>query len=191
MPFLRSISERNTPTCVGKTRAFFWPKLKLKKHPHLRGEDKVRNTTNLTLLETPPPAWGRRRAAYRSDSRNRNTPTCVGKTGWPRSDWPQLGKHPHLRGEDALDKFALDKFAETPPPAWGRLLAKAPCKASERNTPTCVGKTPTFCGAGLILPLHLVFYIGGFSSTPNFSSTNCRPEISTMWRRVSPTPLIS
>ena len=34
--------RRNTPTCVGKTRAMQWVRCAWWKHPHVRGEDKLR-----------------------------------------------------------------------------------------------------------------------------------------------------
>ena len=49
----------NTPTCVGKTA---YPPLvccRGRKHPHVRGEDKMENIWLDRYPETPPRAWGR------------------------------------------------------------------------------------------------------------------------------------
>ena len=51
---------RNTPTCVGKTYNPSGTVELFRKHPHMRGEDRLR--------------------ASRGDVPRRNTPTCVGKT---------------------------------------------------------------------------------------------------------------
>ena len=70
----------NTPTCVGKTptgQRFFDGG---KKHPHVRGEDGYFERGRDVGAETPPRAWGRRRAYHAGYGISRNTPTCVGKT---------------------------------------------------------------------------------------------------------------
>ena len=50
-----------------------------------------------------------------------NTPTCVGKTQATLLLVSIPWKHPHLRGEDMWMRAYAALFAETPPPAWGRL----------------------------------------------------------------------
>ena len=71
----------------------------------------------------------------------RNTPTCVGKTSFfshrMRTHW----KHPHVRGEDAFFLMPRIEKIETPPRAWGRQTITYYVSCSDRNTPTCVGKT--------------------------------------------------
>ena len=73
-------SARNTPTCVGKTAHDKTSSVKAQKHPHVRGEDFYNFFFMLSLIETPPRAWGRPCGYQRSRSHHRNTPTCVGKT---------------------------------------------------------------------------------------------------------------
>ncbi len=51
---------RNTPTCVGKTRADTSAPTSTRKHPHVRGEDGIINSYVTPDTETPPRAWGRR-----------------------------------------------------------------------------------------------------------------------------------
>ena len=49
----------NTPTCVGKTLT---PRHRVcvpQKHPHMRGEDSIKQFGEPRKLETPPHAWGR------------------------------------------------------------------------------------------------------------------------------------
>ena len=50
-------------------------------------------------------------------------------------------KHPHERGEDPAYPIRRACFSETPPRAWGRLLAQQLQRAVGGNTPTSVGKT--------------------------------------------------
>jgi len=50
-------------------------------------------------------------------------------------------KHPHERGEDWQTLRRLGIQWETPPRAWGRLLAAQRDAAGGGNTPTSVGKT--------------------------------------------------
>ena len=99
--------------------------------------------------ETPPRAWGRRRRRWRVDAGRGNTPTCVGKTVAMAETAMTTKKHPHVRGEDPAKRGKVAVSAETPPRAWGRLPIPATSSAPDRNTPTCVGKTPgTFSKLG-------------------------------------------
>ena len=52
--------DGNTPTCVGKTNVVNGVSQTMKKHPHVRGEDRA--------------------LGFPEDILPRNTPTCVGKT---------------------------------------------------------------------------------------------------------------
>ena len=70
----------NTPTCVGKTLENFRVYGRVRKHPHVRGEDAIVQDKNSQLLETPPRAWGRLAIIVCRAQIHRNTPTCVGKT---------------------------------------------------------------------------------------------------------------
>ncbi len=134
-------SPRNTPTCVGKTE--IEPDINHcnEKHPHVRGEDLVTQTSSTATLETPPRAWGRPKADSRPAFRCGNTPTCVGKTQVRAKDFMLQQKHPHVRGEDLRLLTPQVHHKETPPRAWGRLNVDTGTASVSRNTPTCVGKT--------------------------------------------------
>ena len=95
--FLR---DRTTPTCVGKTTFSQQGLAKVKKHPHVRGEDLIRHPLAYRNPETPPRAWGRPAILRARGHPARNTPTCVGKTERRRSGGEFRQKHPHVRGED-------------------------------------------------------------------------------------------
>ncbi len=116
---------RNTPTCVGKTAASRADFPAWQKHP--------------------PHAWGRPPPRSPASRRYRNTPTCVEKTGKTKNDPPLFRKHPHMRGEDIRTSDQPLRRRETPPHAWGRHSQKRFYFWFRRNTPTCVGKTPTSC----------------------------------------------
>ncbi len=111
----------NTPTGVGKTLISIHAKLRRKKHPHGRGEDRTSVDSIGFPVETPPRAWGR--PIHREDEGAGvgNTPTGVGKTLPGLFEFAPCQKHPHGRGED-VGIFAL---------IWSSL----------GNTPTGVGKT--------------------------------------------------
>ncbi len=117
---LLSSTRRNTPTCVGKTSAALIVRKKRKKHPHVRGEDVVLAKDGGHTAETPPRAWGRPSALDAFTDSNGNTPTCVGKTLPAASRHTSTRKHPHVRGEDALQTSEETNQGETPPRAWGR-----------------------------------------------------------------------
>ena len=112
----------NTPTCVGKTALACLLCTGRKKHPHVRGEDRIHREKRERQRETPPRAWGRQSLARLDAIRTRNTPTCVGKTGQKLRTSISTWKHPHVRGEDC---FSCGSHS-----------------SPRRNTPTCVGKTP-------------------------------------------------
>ena len=140
---------RNTPTCVGKTSPHPARQNLNKKHPPMRGEDQVILIQLIKKLETPPHAWGRPDEDGRIGKVPGNTPTCVGKTEDKKRAVHSPKKHPHMRGED-MPLVSLQRLPkETPPHAWGRLLAVDRALKCLRNTPTCVGKT-----TGLTLPLN-------------------------------------
>ena len=128
------LEQRNTPTCVGKTRCRSTMTSSPWKHPHVRGEDFTRINARPAIQETPPRAWGRRLVTGIWSISSRNTPTCVGKTWTGVSPAFAPWKHPHVRGEDfntALWKIGL-----------------------QGNTPTCVGKTKNFLLAVRVAQKH-------------------------------------
>ena len=115
--------------------------MQVQKHPHGRGEDRMRNPNILNMLETPPRAWGRLPLAKQARALLGNTPTGVGKTHPCTDQKMQMWKHPHGRGEDLFKRFPNDQAKETPPRAWGRHPAMNRVFTYHRNTPTGVGKT--------------------------------------------------
>ncbi len=75
----------------------------------------------------------------------RNTPTRVGKTHIEQQLTIYHQKHPHSRGEDERPTSSAEYGKETPPLAWGRLKLMLLMINPFGNTPTRVGKTPTYC----------------------------------------------
>ena len=137
--------SRNTPTCVGKTIQRRFNLARDGKHPHVRGEDLNWVSISAMASETPPRAWGRPVIAPLLDQQLGNTPTCVGKTWEVREVLHGGKKHPHVRGEDRDNTGDHLPHRETPPRAWGRPTDGNADTNEHRNTPTCVGKTPTYC----------------------------------------------
>ena len=132
---------RNIPTCVGKTSFETLGNLRLGKHPHLRGENAMAELDPEGMMETSPPAWGKLPLRPIDNLRDRNIPTCVGKTTsrpWSR---PLRRKHPHLRGENRRWSRYAVSVLETSPPAWGKRAGRACADQRHGNIPTCVGKT--------------------------------------------------
>ena len=114
----------NTPTGVGKTAPHPDCEGAGSQHPHVRGEDAFRFVRRKEHRETPPRAWGRLSVDYAYLFSEGNTPTGVGKTGDYRNMRGFLKKHPHGRGEDDDAQIFRKRFVETPPRAWGRLIAR-------------------------------------------------------------------
>ena len=137
------VYRRNTPTCMGKTFTLAILKFSSEKHPHVHGEDHPARHHQSMCLETPPRAWGRPNDFFGSVRYIGNTPTCMGKTS---RCWGVCGKgqkHPHVHGEDLFCAHRIASNQETPPRAWGRLLPLPTTESGTRNTPTCMGKTPS------------------------------------------------
>ena len=93
---------RNTPTCMGKTALRCVRGSTRWKHPHMHGEDSDFNESEISWMETPPHAWGRRCTVISICNRHGNTPTCMGKTYSYLCCITFPWKHPHMHGEDAI-----------------------------------------------------------------------------------------
>ncbi len=94
------------------------------------------------MQETPPCVWGRLALGAAASGAKGNTPTCVGKTRHAASLSSSVKKHPHVCGEDEILTIPKPTRQETPPRVWGRPFFNLPIATLNRNTPTCVGKTP-------------------------------------------------
>ncbi len=131
----------NTPTCVGKTQRLPSRPGRPWKHPHVRGEDGYFEPPPTPIPETPPRAWGRPHHPPQAKQTDGNTPTCVGKTYVGQIEAKLRKKHPHVRGEDTKTRAGCAGTKEAPPRAWGRHGPPVRPRETDRNTPTCVGKT--------------------------------------------------
>ena len=76
----RSIRDRNTPACAGKTGGVTDKRPRPWKHPRMRGEDPCPISAGHDRMETPPHARGRHQSAAAACARFGNTPACAGKT---------------------------------------------------------------------------------------------------------------
>ena len=112
-----------------------------RKHPHGRGEYGKIHPTQKPVLETPPRAWGIRRAWLRLWISTGNTPTGVGNTLSCLQSQQITGKHPHGRGEYRFPCASAVMTSETPPRAWGIQLLAFDGALDRGNTPTGVGNT--------------------------------------------------
>ena len=135
----------NTPTGVGKTAGTGRTRTARRKHPHGRGEDGTGLERIRPRTETPPRAWGRRKATIATEQADRNTPTGVGKTSPQHPLRCCRWKHPHGRGEDGDPRMSNLYRKETPPRAWGRRRMRLEGAHQHGNTPTGVGKTCYQC----------------------------------------------
>ena len=135
------VSDRNIPTCVGKTPGTPAHRRAATEHPHVRGENIARRLVAVARLGTSPRAWGKRGRRRRPDPRFRNIPTCVGKTNSSFSRRRRRAEHPHVRGENRVLFRPVASLIGTSPRAWGKLKQLRRRDYAHRNIPTCVGKT--------------------------------------------------
>ena len=115
------------------------------KHPHLCGENNYFNKGSLTTYETPPPVWGEHHCTTGCCHPERNTPTCVGRTGIGGGNATCARKHPHLCGENGTHRQDHCSRSETPPPVWGE-------RRSTCRLPAAHGKHPHLCGENTLPP---------------------------------------
>jgi len=100
LAWLRAITRRITPTCVGRTTRGTRTGRSSADHPHVRGEDVYTSDNGATVIGSPPRAWGGPGTSSRPVSSKWITPTCVGRTGTRRALASTPPDHPHVRGED-------------------------------------------------------------------------------------------
>ena len=116
-----------------------------KKHPHVRGEDPRRKRRDVSRVGNTPTCVGK--TPVLAPRRNCNSETPPRAWGRPRNaEFFNTGqqKHPHVRGEDSTNPSPRPAPLETPPRAWGRQGSRNGNPLSNRNTPTCVGKTDSY-----------------------------------------------
>ncbi len=140
--------NRDTPTCVGKSKRRFYRRKHGQGHPHVCGEEYLLKYEDQLQQGTPPRVWGRGFFNLLKCPLKRDTPTCVGK----RLLAPLLGLHhrghPHVCGEEVSPCQAWLGLEGTPPRVWGREKSPQSSCICIRDTPTCVGKR--------ILCVHLI-----------------------------------
>ncbi len=115
-------------------------------HPHVRGGNRGRDMSEVTMLGSPARAWGKRCCGVRQSAGGRFTRTCVGETAvhWSHASYRSV--HPHVRGENVARSPNMCLASGSPPRAWGKRDQPGRAEALTRFTPTCVGKTPQACG---------------------------------------------
>ena len=145
---------RFTPTCVGKTVGAYAPNTINAVHPHMRGEDCIRDAVVGNIDGSPPHAWGRLNEEAWHATGCRFTPTCVGKTAQANGRQSAGTVHPHMRGEDLVALINAAASAGSPPHAWGRLRSQSQHSTRKRFTPTCVGKTPLHSQNWVVMTVH-------------------------------------
>ena len=75
-----AFASRFTPTCVGTTRRKSAENSLTSVHPHMRGDNLLREGEVLALVGSPPHAWGQLGVLPGDRPARRFTPTCVGTT---------------------------------------------------------------------------------------------------------------
>jgi len=92
----------------------------IKVHPHIRGENLSVLKTAFFGLGSPPHTWGKLRLPGGLAIAYRFTPTYVGKIFQGPISAGRRTVHPHIRGENELQrKIAREKYG-SPPHTWGK-----------------------------------------------------------------------
>ncbi len=111
-------------------------------------------TVSIGSSGSPPRVWGRLAARIRSGTRERFTPTRVGKTWFPGRYPSARAVHPHACGEDASRSSLISSGVGSPPRVWGRPDVHPLHADFTRFTPTRVGKTGLPEGFLADAPVH-------------------------------------
>ena len=132
-------AHRFTPTGVGTIETITLIPNALAVHPHGRGDNAFFLRVNAVLFGSPPRAWGQFFVLRRQTTTRRFTPTGVGTISPARSGRGSDTVHPHGRGDNLDERAPADRFAGSPPRAWGQSGGAGDQGAQRRFTPTGVG----------------------------------------------------
>ena len=118
------------------------------------GENSQYDIGQLYKHGTSPHVWGKRNGGDEAAERDRNIPTCVGKTTPPHGGTVARPEHPHMCGENIPAGVIPPSSIGTSPHVWGKHGRLFGHGSIDRNIPTCVGKTlRSDFGRGLV-PEH-------------------------------------
>ena len=136
---LHGFDQRFTPTCVGTMCPGPRRARPITVHPHMRGDNRVGQAFRRSSSGSPPHAWGQYVLQRPAQLALRFTPTCVGTIAPTRCrGWPSA-VHPHMRGDNQLQRLGQLRYNGSPPHAWGQSNVLHAVTISPRFTPTCVG----------------------------------------------------
>ncbi len=137
----RDFEVRFTPTCVGTTRMRCCIPGHISVHPHVRGDNLAGTPMKISMIGSPPRAWGQRVILQDFVTDPRFTPTCVGTTFIVSVQPRDVSVHPHVRGDNATEAAEFRRAFGSPPRAWGQPAPDRAALHQCRFTPTCVGTT--------------------------------------------------
>ena len=80
LELVKAQGQRNTPTCVGKSKPRPVRRDLHREHPHVCGEKFQVRYGHRVTQGTPPRVWGKEMTLSDHDKAVRNTPTFVGKS---------------------------------------------------------------------------------------------------------------
>ena len=116
------MSDRNIPTCVGKTLCSRRVRACRSEHPHMCGENPDCFLLSKRDFGTSPHVWGKPLRSHHTSHCSRNIPTCVGKTSTARTIHGHVPEHPHMCGENPSRHLLTSTPNGTSPHVWGKLL---------------------------------------------------------------------
>ena len=93
----------------------------------------------MSIVGSPPRAWGQLPTPARRNRSVRFTPTGVGTINCTTRLSDVYPVHPHGRGDNWCGEQSATKSTGSPPRAWGQYGLLPSCAAAQRFTPTGVG----------------------------------------------------
>ena len=132
-------TARFIPTCVGNSLWVDLVRPSSTVHPHVRGEQGSLNPQSSPQCGSSPRAWGTGDSYIGGGRGGRFIPTCVGNRRPLRMRAEDRSVHPHVRGEQGLDRSRGCRGCGSSPRAWGTVVGCGPKERMRRFIPTCVG----------------------------------------------------
>ena len=132
---------RITPACAGKTRLNLKALWKAQANPREGGQNRLGKRGRAKGLGSPPRVREKRVVKSSSESYERITPACAGKTEPDTVVLASLADHPRVCGKNSSMISLSGCFSGSPPRVREKRVWKNTTVNRRRITPACAGKT--------------------------------------------------
>ena len=123
-------------------------------HPHVCGEQCLINRTSASVNGSSPRMWGTGNNLTARLPNRRFIPTYVGNRHTPKTSRTRRSVHPHVCGEQPMQRALTNESAGSSPRMWGTgsTCCNRSCRA--RFIPTYVGNSPSSISSNPSASVH-------------------------------------